>query len=299
MSDITPDAELAAAAVTYTQELQRVEAKLDRILAAVGATPPPPIPPTPTPPPPTPPTNLQAVYWINQSQGDLADADAGRIVAALNVQAAALVGAWPGLPPVAHALWTGDPAAIPKTAWKMYWLPDADTAGALGYHDTDPHGTPYGRVFTRYQGKAWPALRPESHGISISNISSHEAVEIQVDPGCQATATAPNGDVWALEDADPVEAFAYDLTLPSGTVVSMSDFVTAAFFDLPANPGQGYDAMSKASKPFAISPGGYAIVNNKQVFADEPSLRYLSQASSPAGRTARRLAAAVNVIGTR
>lgn len=283
------DDELAR--ITYTQELAEVNAKLDAILAALKITPPVPVPPAP-PAPPVPPTTLQAVYWVNQSQGDLTDADAAKIVTALNVQAAHLVELWPSVSPVAHALWTGNPDAIPAEAWPMYWLPDADTAGALGYHDTvnGPQGPrPFGRVFTRYNGTAWPALQPGLDGISISNISSHEGTELQVDPPCTTTDTAPDGKVWAREVADPVEAFAYDVTLPDGSVVSLSDFVTAAFFGLPDASDSGLDAMGKVQTPFTIAPGGYALIDGAQVFADKPSLRFLSQQGSPAGRTYRRL----------
>lgn len=292
--DAQVQAEVDAAKGPVTRALESIDGRLAAIETKLGVdqpTPPePPAPtpsptPTPAPTPTPPPANVQAVYWINQSGGDLSDADAAHIVTALNLQAAHLVELWPGVEPVAHALWTGDPAAVPATAWRMYWLPDADTAGALGYHDTDPTGAPFGRVFTRYQGTAWPALRPGADGISISNISSHEAVELQVDPGCQATATAPDGKVWALETADPVEAFAYDLTLPDGTPVSLSDFVGAAFFGRGTGP---VDSMGQA-QPWAIAPGGYALIDGMQVFQDKPSLRFLSQQGSPAGRTARRL----------
>jgi hypothetical protein len=297
-----PIDEAAAKGPSYTQELAEVNAKLDAIMAALHVTVTTPLPPapTPTPAPPAPPAPtpvpappappvpqpIQAVYWVNQSQGDLHLADAAHIVTALNLQAAHLCELWPSVKPVAHTLWTGDPAKIPAEAWPMYWLPDADTAGALGYHDVDPHGRPYGRVFTRYNGRPWPALQPTRDGVTISNISSHEAVEIQADPSCVLVATAPNGDVWALEDADPVESFVYDIMCPDGARVSVSDFVTGAFFGHGPGP---LDAMGKASKPFTIASGGYAIINDKQVFADKPSLRYLSQQGTPAARSARRL----------
>lgn len=293
------DDEMAA---TYTQALQSIDTRLAAIEKRLGiptapvppAPPAPPAPPVPVPAPAPPappvppilPTAVQSVYWVNHSQGDLHDADAARIVTALNLQAAHLVELWPGLKPVAHTFWAGDPLRIPPEAWPVYWLPNADIAGALGYHDVDPHGRPYGRVFTRYKGKVWPALLPGPEGISISNVTSHEAMEIQADPSCASTATAPNGDVWALEDCDPVEAFAYELALPDGSKVSVSDFVTGAFFGIGTGP---LDAMGAVTAPFTLAPGGYAIVNDKQVFADKPSMRFLCQQGSPASRTARRV----------
>lgn len=284
--------EQEAKAPSYTEALQEVHADLSEIKdkLGIGSTTPTTPTPTPTPPTPTPPipSRIQAVYWVNQSQGDLSDADAAHIVTAANIQAAQVVNLSPTIKPVAHSLWTGDPAKIPADGWPMYWLPTADVAGALGYHDVDPHGKPYGRVFTRYKGHAFPPLRPGSDGLTISNISLHEGPEIEGDPPCTYVVKAPNGDEWALELCDPVESFVYDINLPDGTVVSASDFVTAAFFGQGHGP---YDFMGKA-KPFTIAPGGYAIINNQQVFADKPSLRFLSQQGTPASRTARRLAAA-------
>src|SRR5207302_11087429 len=101
-----------------------------------------------------------------------------------------------------------DPSQIPAGVTPAYFLPNPDVANALGYHDTDPHGRPYIRVFTE------PVLQNGGtvlHGeLSIAAVASHEACEEAVDPSCTATATAPNGDVWALETCDPCEASSYD-----------------------------------------------------------------------------------------
>jgi hypothetical protein len=269
-------------------ELKKLVAAVEALVAGGGGGNAPAPGPTPTPVPvPLPPTVIE-VAWVDQSQGDLKPGEAAAIVEALNAQVVDLDAAWPHISTdnVKHVL-VADANSIPAGAWPMYWLPNSDVAGALGFHDTAPDGSPYGRVFTRYNGVVWPGLRSGADGVTISNISSHEATEIAIDPGCQATATNPaNGDVWALEDADPVEVSSYDTTNTDGTMVSLSDFVTAAFFGMGTGP---VDHTGNSAGAFTISSGGYAIVNNQQRFADKPSLRYLSQQGSPVGRTYRRL----------
>lgn len=249
-----------------------------------------PAPPTPTPPAPTPtptptpvpPAAGTTVAWINESQGTLSDADAAKIVEALNLQVPHLQKAWPQVGQLTHVVATT--STVPAGAVKAYFLPNADVAGALGYHDVDPHGDPYIRVFTEtVLGAGGTAL---SGALSISTCASHEACEEACDPGCQSTATAANGDAWAVEVSDPVESDFYTVTLSDGTQVAVSDFVTPAFFDKSATTG--FDYMSIINAPFTIAPGGYAIINNKQVFGDNYSEVRKSMKDFPAARTFRR-----------
>lgn len=231
------------------------------------------------------------VVWINQSQGTLADADASRIVAALNLQVPHLTGFWPAAAVTHELLATGTtPPAGTPTLVKAYFLPNSDVADALGYHDVDPQGDPYIRVFTE------PILTnggtPLTGSLSISACASHEGCEEAVDPSCSATATAPDGKVWALEDCDPVENDSYDVTLPDGTRVAVSDFVTPAFFGQQTASGQSadqYDYMSVLKAPFTLAPGGYAIVDNQQVFGETYPEWRKDTKKSEAARTYRRL----------
>lgn len=224
--------------------------------------------PVPVPAPKPPVTAVTAtVYWINESPMQLPLETAETIVAALNVQAPSLALAW-GKPLVTHIL-SPTASIIPATAIKAYWLPNSDVADALGYHDVDPYGDPYIRVFTE------PVLNNGgtllSGAISVSVCSSHEACELDVDPLCVSSAVAPNGVVWALETADPVESNFYSVTLPGvgGQVVSVSDFVFPAFFSTGPGP---YDAMGVIKAPFTMAPGGYSIQNNTAVFAEMADL---------------------------
>lgn len=265
-------------------------------LFGLSTTPTPnPTPPTPTPP--APPTPIQ-VWWINQSQGSLSDADATRIVEALNIQVPHLEMFWSDhLTPITHTLLpTGQtPPNASQSVIKAYWLPNADVAGALGYHDVDPQGDPYIRVFIDTITQNGGSIL--SGALSVSVCSSHEACEEAVDPPCTDTATAPNGDVWALEVGDPVESNSYNVTVADGTNVAVSDFVTPAFFELANPAGQDpkqYDYDKAATAPFTLISGGYAVINNKQVFGDKyPEFRKADKAF-PVARTSRRLNASRN-----
>lgn len=161
----------------------------------------------------------------------------------------------------------------------------ADQAGVLGYHDRDPHGNPYARVFAQPvldHGGDW-ATRP----LSVASVISHEVLEILADPDANRWADNGTTKLWALEVCDPCESTAYAVN-----GVTVSDFVFPSWFDPGAR--RPYDFRSQISKPFGLAKGGYAIVSHEgavsQVFGDEsPEQWRLDSKQSPVSRTARRL----------
>lgn len=87
---------------------------------------------------------------------------------------------------------------------------------------------------------------------------------------------------------DPVESTAYDVTTADGTVVAVSDLVTPAFFAALV-PDARHDCCEVLTAPFSLTQGGYALVNNAEVFgADYPDWRRMTK-TSEASRTYRRL----------
>jgi hypothetical protein len=252
--------------------------------------------------PPAPGPGTVTVAWINSSYevpgGNplLLAGDAAKIVEALNIQNQDLVAAWGPAKQAAHVL-AADAGSAPAGAVLAYFLRNADVARALGYHDTDPNGNPYIRVFVEtVLNNGGTSLTGNT---SVSVCAGHEADEEAVDPSCVSTATAPNGDVWALEVGDPVESSSYTVTLPDGSQVAVSDFVYPSFFD---PQGQSpFDHVGAVNSPFTIAQGGYAIINNQEVFASEsggtttdrraagyPEWRWKMKLF-PRSRTARRL----------
>lgn len=209
------------------------------------------------------------IAWINNSfrhagaTKKLPDSDAAKIVEALNIQNSDVVAAW-GTDKMASHVLVPDAASAPAGAVLAYFLYNADVAGALGYHDVDPNGNPYIRVFVETVLRNGGTSLTGS--VSVSVCAGHEADEQDVDPSCKASATAPDGSVWALEVSDPVESSSYNVTVADGSQVAVSDFVYPSFFD-PAGQAP-FDHLGVLSGPFTIAQGGYAIINNQAVFGN-------------------------------
>jgi hypothetical protein len=205
---------------------------------------------TPTPPAQNPVT----VAWINNSYENpgsdkqLPDDDAAKIIQALNVQNQDMVAAWGPAEQATHVL-VDDAGSAPAGAVLAYFLYNADVAGALGYHATDPNGNPYIRVFVEtILSNGGTSL---VGSLSVSVCAGHEADEEAADPSCTATATDANGNVWALEVSDPVESSSYNVTISDGSQVAVSNFVYPAFFD---TAGQSpFDHLGVIGGPFTIA----------------------------------------------
>lgn len=182
-----------------------------------------------------------------------------------------------------------DEAVVPANTYKLFLFDNADQAGALGYHDQDPNGIPYGRVFVE------TVLRNSGTEIdgpsSVSVTASHEAVEIFGDPQVGSWDQMPDGRLTAHELCDAVEDDSYSINV-TGTNVSVSNFLLPEWFD--TNPEIAhFDYMSKLTKPFTMTPGGYLIVMKggtvSQVFGDTfPAFRGAMK-TSHGSRTSRRL----------
>lgn len=147
----------------------------------------------------------------------------------------------------------GYPAKLVKGAdvqpgsWAMVFMDDADTAGALGYHDLTKDGQPLSKVFVKTTIAA---------GEKVSVTACHELAEMLIDPGCQLWADRGNGTLYAYEMCDACEEsfFAID-------GVSMSDFVYPAFFEPWRKAGSvQFDYLKKIKQPFQTLPGGYQII---------------------------------------
>lgn len=135
-----------------------------------------------------------------------------------------------------------------KGAWAMVFLDDADSPGALAYHDITPDGLPQSKVFVR---------TTLQNGDLVSVSASHELVEMLVDPAINLMSTGPDAKaVYAYESADPVEALSFPVN-----GIAMSDFVYPSYFEEFHKPGSvKLDQMGKVKKPFEILSGGYQII---------------------------------------
>ncbi len=134
------------------------------------------------------------------------------------------------------------------------WDKKADVADAIGYHDTNNSGLPYGFVFTEIAqevGEPW------------SVTLSHEALELIGDSEVNILAAGPNPNkpkqvvyFW-YEMCDAVQAESYKIDN-----VAVSNFVLPLYFT-PAteknsrNDFLGLRHKGKLLTSFGVNPGGY------------------------------------------
>ncbi len=148
----------------------------------------------------------------------------------------------------------GTPCKLVKTtdyvkgAWAIVFLDNADAPGALAYHDLTPDGMPQSKVFVK--------TTLDNHDL-VSVSTSHELVEMLVDPAINLLTTGPDPKtIYAYESADPVEALSFKVN-----GIPMSDFVFPSYFEAfhPAGSVK-FDQMGAVKKPFELLKGGYQII---------------------------------------
>jgi hypothetical protein len=134
-----------------------------------------------------------------------------------------------------------------KDSWAVVFLDNADQPGALAYHDLTPQGLPLSKVFVR---------TTINNGDLVSVSTSHELVEMLVDPAINMMTTGPDPKIiYAYESADPVEALSFNVN-----GIPMSDFVYPSYFEVFHKPNSvKFDHLDKVKKPFQILSGGYQI----------------------------------------
>jgi hypothetical protein len=180
-----------------------------------------------------------------------------------------------------------DPNSVPEQAHGIYLVDTVNNApaGVLGFHTEDQRGKLWGVV----------AAKPElDNGASVttgdwsvSSVLSHEVLEMYVDPNCNLWSSNGHGRVYSLEVCDPVEAPTYEVN-----GVSVSNFVTPAWFDPQAPKTAQFDKLGNLAAPFGILPGGYVVYSSEgrehQKFGDRfPDWRK-EMKTGPAARTLRR-----------
>lgn len=226
---------------------------------------------------------------LNQSTlvtNDQASAMTQAIATQVRMDAAPL---WDRSP--AAVIFYTDPKAVPKAA---HGIAIVDTIknqpqGVLGFHTEDPGGNLWGVVAAK------PELdnggQPTTGDWSVSSVLSHEVLEMYIDPNCNLWANNNAGKAYAFEVCDPVEAPTYDVN-----GVSVSNFVTPAWFDPQAAATAQFDQLGLLHAAFGILKGGYVVYESagkeQQEFGDEfPDWRR-EMKSGPLARTRRRLAQA-------
>jgi hypothetical protein len=149
--------------------------------------------------------------------------------------------------------------------WQVVFLDDADAADALGYHDITKNGQPISKVFVKDTIAA---------GEKVSVTTSHELMEMMIDPGAQLWAQNSDGMLYAYEMCDAVEGEVYAID-----GIAVSDFVYPSFFEPWHAPNSvQFDYLKRVTRPYQTLPKGYQIVSNGQssqeIFASDAKERH-------------------------
>jgi hypothetical protein len=142
--------------------------------------------------------------------------------------------------------------------WQFVYFDNADTAGALGYHDITKNGQPVSKIQTTLA----------AHEV-VSVTACHELFEMVIDPIANLWAQADDGTEYAYEMCDPVEE---DTFLVDG--IKMSNFVHPSWFEpFKHQVGTKFDHLGLLTKPFSMTKGGYMITMKngkvKEVFGSK------------------------------
>jgi hypothetical protein len=169
------------------------------------------------------------------------------------------------------------------TDWQFIYFDDADTAGALGYHDLTKDGQPVSKIFVK---------TTIADGEKVSVTACHELFEMVIDPLANLWAEAGDGTEYAYEMSDPVEE---DTFLVDG--IAMSNFVHPSWFEPFKHPkGTKFDHLGKLKAPFTMTKGGYVIVKKrgavKEVFGSEAKALRFAREHRSGHRSEYRKAAA-------
>jgi hypothetical protein len=191
----------------------------------------------------------------------------------------------------AAVIYYTDPTAVPPAAHGIALVDTiADQPqGVLGFHTEDQGGKLWGVVAAKPELDS--AAKVTTGDWSVSSVLSHEVLEMFIDPNCNLWANDGKGSAYSFEVCDPVEAPTYEV---SG--VSVSNFVTPAWFDPQAAATAEFDKLGKLTAPFTMLKGGYVVFETagkeQQKFGDEFPAWRREMKSGPLARTRRRLAQA-------
>lgn len=176
-------------------------------------------------------------------------------------------------------------ADVPDFISPLVFFDHADQADALGYHDVDPRGLPYARVFAKEVLDAGGGIftDPSGRNNTVSVTASHEALEIVGDPSADEYVGGPwvrEGNEYALELCDAVQGDAYQIN-----DMLVSDFLYPAYF---GRGGGKLDHLNKLRKPFSVALHGYIIVRNSRTGEVNEIFGKSRRGRSPASRLEKR-----------
>lgn len=136
------------------------------------------------------------------------------------------------------------------TDWQFVYFDDADTAGALGYHDLTKDGQPVSKIFVK-------TTLSDKQLVSVT--ACHELFEMVIDPVANLWAEASDGTEYAYEMCDAVEEDTFLVD-----AIQMSNFLYPSWFEpFKHRRGTKYDHLGLLTAPYTMTKGGYEIVKKK------------------------------------
>ncbi len=137
-------------------------------------------------------------------------------------------------------------------------FPHPDVANAGGYHDVDPHGRAYCKVFTDPYLKNGGTWIDGKDAVSVA--LSHEILEAEGDGPANEWYLMPDGRLTAKEACDAVEDTFYNATTDTGRQVAVSNFLLP---DWGIDKSEGpWDVLGLLKGPFEMTSGGYWLVSH-------------------------------------
>jgi hypothetical protein len=201
--------------------------------------------------------NLMIISVINHSK--LNDSDVLTVIRAINRQIAEDFSPYWSMTATLRLEGRSERKPNPKNPADMrgdaiiYIWDEVDVDGALGYHETNHRGIPFGFVFRELSERL-----KEPWTVTLS----HEALELIGDPEVNLLVagphpTNPRKEVFHwFEMCDAVQNESYRID-----EVEVSNFVLPLYFTLNDEPGARNDFLSKPGagtlKSFGVNPGGY------------------------------------------
>ena len=198
---------------------------------------------------------------INHTNGQISDEEVQRTIRAINKQITSdyepywSLGATLRLEGRSTATPdAGDRPADMRGDAVLYLWSDSDVPGALGYHDENHNGIPFGFVFTQLSAQI---------GENWTVTLSHEALELIADPEVNLLVQGPHPAdpnkivfFW-YEMCDAVQAETYEVD-----GIEVSNFLLPLYFTASDELGGRNDFLGRAYsgqtlRSFGINPGGY------------------------------------------
>lgn len=173
------------------------------------------------------------------------------------------------------------PASTPTDrVVKVAGFDEPDEPNALGWHTEDGSGALLAHIaYKPVLDNGGGVLDGGTAGVSVASVFDHEIKETRKNPTVNGYKDGPQvtqGSEYAEETADPCEMTLYPITLPNGTVVFVSGFVTKEWFDqgTPEETPTSYPS-GVTPGPFRLAVGGYMEVRSgpgtdQAVFGDTP-----------------------------